>query len=132
MISRIPIGFYREQGMPNQISIIKPYRWEGMWVFDDPQVGLDKEPFVGGADTIIDLAVAELGIRDAENGFLLLFSADPFPGYQMQLTWARQEMGGNVYNWNGMEGWLCPALLKYFPSPPKRIYAQIRPSSGER
>jgi putative methionine-R-sulfoxide reductase with GAF domain len=37
--------------MNNSIFVIKPYKWEGMWVFDDPKLGLVKEPFVGGADT---------------------------------------------------------------------------------
>ncbi len=40
-----------------------------------------------------------------------------------------QEMGGNWY-WNeslGMEGWLCPALFKYFDTAPERIYAQALP-----
>ena len=40
----------------NSIFVIKPYRWEGMWVFDDPYVGLVKESFVSGAVTMIDVA----------------------------------------------------------------------------
>jgi len=24
-----------------------------------------------------------------------------------------------------MEGWLCPALLKYFPTAPRQIYVQV-------
>jgi len=111
--------------MPNQIAIIKPYKWEGLWVFDDDRVGLNREPFVAGADTIIDLAVHEKQVRDPENGFLLLFSADPFPGAD-KLSWVRAETGGNVYDWKGHEGWLCPALLKYFPQPPRQIYAQFK------
>ncbi len=63
----------------NAIFVIKPYRWEGMWVFDDERVGLVKEPFVGGADTLIDMAVEEKGIEDADRGFLMVFSAGPFP-----------------------------------------------------
>jgi hypothetical protein len=112
--------------MPNQITVIRPYRWESMWVFDDDRVGLDKEPFVGGADTIIDLVVAEKGIRNAEAGFLLLFSAGPFPGADLELTWLREEMGGNVYGWRGREGWLCPALLRYFPKAPPKLFAQFK------
>lgn len=34
--------------MKNSIFFIKPYKWEGLWVFDDPAVDLVKEPFVGG------------------------------------------------------------------------------------
>jgi hypothetical protein len=37
--------------MNNSIIVIKPYKWEGLWVFDDANVRLVKEPFVGGADT---------------------------------------------------------------------------------
>jgi hypothetical protein len=112
--------------MTNQIMVIKPYRWEGMWVFDDERVGLHREPFVAGADTLIDVAVEQKGLKDAHQGFLLLFSGDPFPGAEMELTWLRSQSGGDVYQWNEMEGWLCPALLKYFRTPPEKIYAMFK------
>jgi hypothetical protein len=41
----------------NAINVISPYKYLGMWVFDDAKVGLVQEPFVGGADVIIDRAV---------------------------------------------------------------------------
>ena len=75
----------------NAINVIKPYRWEGMWVFDDPKVDLEKEPFVSGADEIIDLLVE--GIDSAEKGFRLIFSATPFPGYSNKMNWMREEHG---------------------------------------
>src|SRR3984893_10628295 len=92
--------------MKNSIFVIKPYKWEGMWVFDDPTVGLVKEPFVGGADTIIDVATAHL--PNACQGFLAVFSAGYFPDAQIVLEWDREEGGGNVYRWEEkeMEGWL--------------------------
>jgi len=43
----------RLENAMNSIFVIKPYKWESMWVFDDANVGLVKEPFVGGADTMI-------------------------------------------------------------------------------
>jgi hypothetical protein len=49
----------------NEINVIVPFKWNGMWVFDDARVGLDKEPFVAGADTLIDHIVAD--IPDAAN-----------------------------------------------------------------
>lgn len=114
--------------MKNSIFVIKPYRWEGLWVFDDPTVGLVREPFVGGADDMIDVATAQM--PNAAAGFVALFSAGPFPGAQIELHWLREEGGGNVYRWDakGMEGWLCPALLKYFDTPPARLHIQIKPS----
>jgi hypothetical protein len=110
----------------NSIIAIHPYKCGGLWMFDDPRVGLIQEPFVSGADKIIDEAVA--GIPNAESGFTLLFSAMPFPGYQIEFEWCRAELSGNWYSSAalGMEGWLCPALLKYFESPPPKIYAQFR------
>jgi len=112
----------------NSISVIKPYKWEGLWVFDDARFGLVQEPFVAGADTMIDIALEQKGIAGADGGFLLLFSATPFPGVGVVLNWIRDDAGGNVYSWSetNMEGWLCPALLKYFKDPPKTIYAQLK------
>ena len=112
----------------NSITVIKPNQWEGLWVFDDDRVGLDKEPFVGGADTLIDLAIERKGITNAADGFLMLFSATPFPGADLKLEWLREEMGGNVYRWPEAdhEGWLCPALLKYFESAPTNLYVQLK------
>jgi hypothetical protein len=116
----------------NSIMVIHPYRYEGLWVFDDPAVGLRQEPFVSGADTIIDQMVRT--IPDAESGFTLLFSADPFPGFQHEFEWRRTEMGGNWYHSSalGTEGWLCPALFKYFEAAPARLYAQARAKSVHR
>ncbi|HEX6437010.1 MAG TPA: DUF6717 family protein, partial [Candidatus Binatia bacterium] len=98
-------------------------------VFDDPAVGLRQEPFVSGADAIIERLVQQ--IPNAVSGFTLLFSAQPFPGYQAEFDWRREEFSGNWYYCPEleMEGWLCPALLKYFDAAPKKIYAQFRPKA---
>jgi hypothetical protein len=113
--------------MTNALNVIHPYKWEGLWVFDDARVGLDKEPFVQGADTIIDRALAMKGIEHPENGFRLVFSAGPFPQHDLTLEWLREGDGGNWYRATGLgiEGWLCPALFKYFDAPPRKIYARF-------
>src|SRR6516162_8024337 len=82
----------------NSINVIAPYKHHGMWVFDDPRVGLLQEPFVSGADTMIDRVVADL--PDAELGFTLVFSATPFPGHQYRLDWRRAAATGiTPSNW---------------------------------
>ena len=115
--------------MSNYMRVIFPYKFEGTWVFDDEDMGLDKEPFVFGADDMIEWLVA--AIPSANEGFKLLFSHGPFPAYQAKAEWVREEMGGNWYRLDDprMEGWLCPALLKYFDEPPKEIYAKAEPRS---
>jgi hypothetical protein len=110
--------------MANAMMVIRPYRYEGTWVFDDEQVGLMREPFVSGIPAMIDRLVQ--AIPNADQGFKLLFSQSPFPGYQAELTLMREEYGGNWYRWDlhKMEGWLCPALFKYFEQAPPKLYCK--------
>ncbi|HEX8312287.1 MAG TPA: DUF6717 family protein [Chthoniobacteraceae bacterium] len=111
----------------NSLFAIAPYKFEDVWVFDDPRVGLVQEPFVSGADTIIDVLTED--IPTAANGFKLIFSPQPFPGYGARFVWSRPEHSGNWYSWpeRGMEGWLCPALFKYFDTAPKELYVKASP-----
>src|SRR6266478_6323771 len=113
----------------NSILIIHPYKHHGTWVFDDPNAGLVQEPFVSGADVILDRMVE--GIPDAEKGVTVLFSAQRFPGAQYSFDWRREEFGGNWYFCPqfGLEGWLCPALFKYFEAAPEHIFAQVKARS---
>ncbi len=112
--------------MANQILAIAPYWLDrlGTWMFDDPIVGLSQEPFVSGVPEMIDFLVKD--IPNARSGFRLLFSAAPFPGYQRRLVWLREEMGGNWYACDdpSMEGWLCPALLRYFDEAPPELFVK--------
>jgi len=109
----------------NSLFVIAPYRYLGMWVFDDAKRGLVQEPFVGGADDILDKLTAS--IPSAESGFRLVFSSEPFPGHTLHFVWRRAEMRGNIYYSEAldMEGWLCPALLRYFDQPPSAIFAKV-------
>lgn len=111
----------------NAIMVIAPYWHAGTWVFDDPRVGLEQEPFVAGVPEMIDVLVAD--VPDAREGFRLLFSAQPFPDYQKKLTWLRGDMGGHYYALEDppMEGWLCPAMFQYYEEPPSEIYVKAEP-----
>ena len=112
----------RRAGAPaNALLVIAPYRHAGTWVFDDPKAGLVREPFVAGVPEMIDVLVQD--IPGATNGFRLLFSARPFPGYQKKLTWLRGDMGGNYYRMEepAMEGWICPAMFRYYEVAPKEL-----------
>ena len=120
--------------MGNQINVISPYLWNSMWVFDDEKKELDKEPFVAGADTMLDFLTEHK--YDSCN---LIFSKDPFKGHQHQIS----KSTSSELNWHGdpnIDGtdyefvqsdlgihdlWLCPALLKYFDTPPDNIYFKV-------
>ena len=108
----------------NSILTLKPYWYNGTWVFDDASVNLSKEAFVAGIPEMINHMTKD--IPNAREGFRLLFSANEFPGYQLKIEWVREGNGGNWYYSDKLklEGWLCPALFKYFKDAPKRIYAK--------
>ena len=108
----------------NSLYVLRPYKHEGSWVFDDESVGLVREPFVFGIDDMIERLVTS--IPKANQGFRLVFSPQPFPGYAAKLEWRREEYEGNWYfsPTFGTEGWLCPALFKYFEAAPKELYAK--------
>lgn len=110
--------------MANVMMTIYPHFDHGDWVFDDEAMGLKREPFVFGMPEMIDLFVKDT--PSAKHGFKLYFSAQPFPGYTAELDWVREDSGGNWYRWekHGMEGWLCPALFRYFDEPPPKIYCR--------
>ena len=99
----------------NSLLVIHPYKSGDLWVFDDPSVGLHREPFVSGADHIMDLL--SQGLARPQAGFTLVFSARPFPGYQARFKRGRTEHDGTWYTWpeRNVEGWLCPRFVQVLP-----------------
>ena len=117
----------------NSIRTIAPYRNEyGVWAFDDAVTGLIREPFVGEVNDMLDRLTAH--IAGARQGVLCLFSSEPFPGWQACLEWTGEDLSGvgNNYRLGQVEGWLCPALLRYFESAPMRIYVAFRSREQEK
>jgi hypothetical protein len=45
----------------------------------------------------------------------------------------REDRGGNVYHSSALdlEGWLCPALMRYFEQKPAEIYVQVKARPSE-
>jgi hypothetical protein len=110
---------------------IYPYKFKGSWVFDCVERNLDKEAFVQGADKILDVITKD--IKGAEDGFVLEFSNKSIVGSTYFLTFLRSEFGGSWYrlvvneaSGEYIDGWLCPALFKFFPQAPKHIFICVR------
>jgi hypothetical protein len=119
------------------VMTLYPY-WTGRcWVFDDPATNLAREAFVMGISEMISRVVAIKGIPRPEAGFALSFAAEPFAGHDVVVDWQRpgdhadEENAGNWYAGDvagaWMEGWLCPALFKYFDEAPQRIFVGCEP-----
>ncbi len=113
----------------NSIMVVKPYKWEGMWVFDNAQTGLVREAFVAGVPEILEALLEKQGIplREAEKGFRLIFSAIPFPGHQLSARRVGEEASGTWYEESATKawGWLCPALFRYFATAPDDLYVRV-------
>tara|TARA_R110002096_G_scaffold88223_1_gene202182 strand:+ start:230 stop:640 length:411 start_codon:yes stop_codon:yes gene_type:complete len=112
----------------NTLNVINAYKHGPMWVFDEPNYNLVKEPFVAGADTFLDYAT------DNGKKVTLLFSVNQFPGSQFQLRFTNDESGGGYYTevMTNREMWLCAATRHYFQGEmPKVIYVQCVMNTNE-
>ena len=110
-------------------SVLYPYLlYESLWVFDDERTGLKEEAFVRGMSEMISRMIEAKGIPNADNGFAMKFSDQPFDGADAELRWLCADDPGNWYGGmvagQYMEGWLCPALLLYFENPPARLFVR--------
>jgi hypothetical protein len=107
----------------NAITCIMPYREYGTWVFDDPRVGLVREPFVLGIPEMIDEMVKD--IPNAKKGFSMCFSLmEPPVDNHFHIKLMAEESGGGWYRdvKTRKAGWLCPATLNYFEAFPDEMY----------
>lgn len=112
--------------MPNQLMTIAPYWSEDAetWAYDDAAHDRRAEPFVAGTPEMIDAMLERAGLP-WRRPFVAVFSG-PFPEHRLVVEWIEAQDGGNVYRWEGLSGWLCPALLDYFTTAPRQIYLQLR------
>ncbi|MFN9850585.1 MAG: DUF6717 family protein [Planctomycetota bacterium] len=115
------------------IQTIHPYKHSDLgWVFDDPAKGLDKEGLVLGIDTLLDQICERFQLNPVA-GFDVEFSDEPIDNpavvlQKLEEIEGQPEVHGTNYldEASRTQGWLCPNLLKYFESPPNRIYCRIR------
>jgi hypothetical protein len=112
-------------GSPYKIHAI---RWEPHWGHSFGCLCIVISPPTKGIPSPSRLIANEKPASQPKNGFLLLFSATSFPSADLQLEWVREDGSGNIYLWReaGQEGWLCPALLRYFDRAPAELYVQLK------
>ena len=108
--------------MNNTIMYLTIERDGPLWKFTDPSRDLYDEPFVGGVPEIFNALV-----EPDRNTAYLVFSSNGFPG-SLSADLLSREHDGAWYQVkeSGQKGWLCPALLKYYPDPPKTLHFQFQ------
>jgi hypothetical protein len=122
------------------------------WAFDFPALGIMQEPFVDGIPEILESAIeSELRIRADKEGGIFPVVATRLPGFivmfetsqackerppilephrgriTIELQKVEPKNGGTVYKdtTTNMQGWLCPALNKFFPESPETIWVRV-------
>ena len=126
----------------NSIFSLTAYKHNDMWVFDDEERGLVKEPFVHGADTMFDFMSGNVlpGVNNTKCS--IAFSANPMPNNDVHVKHI-EDLGedmGDVYevvsaftsaatSFDGFQFWLCPALLSFFDKAPENIYVSVTSAS---
>ena len=130
--------------MTNSLFSLLPYVHNGMWVFDDESRGLDKEPFVMGADTLLDKVYKAYSTPDGDWDVTnVVFSANPLPESDLTLQrtssdptqlegtyWIVENATDKLDMCMDHEMWLCPALYAFFgDGAPERIYIKLDTSA---
>ena len=105
----------------NNKIIIKPYRSQGAWVFDDPEVEIFSQPLICGIPGVINK------MTNGMEKFTLLFSHTHFPDYTaVMLRMPDADEGWYVFKDTNIKGWIPPAYLKYFSGYPEEIYIKLQ------
>jgi hypothetical protein len=111
---------------------ISPFLVDSFWFFDDPEVGLEHELLIYGADGYLD-SLCDMHFIDKYLGVGIRFSdqeSDILGQRMVQLKLIGDSMGGNSYrivkdgilnNVNRVI-WLCENLSKYFEKPPEELF----------
>lgn len=102
------------------MNVIRVYKWDDCWWFDDTNKGIIKEELVMGSPEFIENFIIETkNILE----FKLLFSERELSiGWDFKFTFIRFEEAGYIYECAGNEIWLCSVLNQYYDSAPENIY----------
>ena len=107
----------------NSINTINIFKKDDSWVFNDSEVDLLEEPFVAGADTLLDI------LSKGSSKINVTFSSIQFPGSTLTLEYQEGKINqGTYYKCKELNHvlWLCPALGKYFKKSPKTIFVEYK------
>lgn len=107
----------------NTVNVLNLYRTKnGIWCFDDEDLQIIAEPFVGDINTMIDM------FAKGKEEVVAYISAEPIANGTLSLTRNDEAEYEGMYKLDGtdVEGWLCPCTLNYFKIYPEKIYALIK------
>ena len=103
------------------------YKQGPTWMFDDKARNIKQEPFVEGSSEMIDLIFREFGFpTDGQDGVTVEFDLEKSHPDMVQVRKVRDlELDWARYEYNGLEGDLCPVTPVYLKKHPDCFY--VRP-----
>lgn len=132
----------------NALFCISPYVHGRMWVFDDEEKGLDKEPFVFGADTLLDKVYEATKDKDGawdvhsiifskhtlpvgdESPHIVIARGSSDPTKEEGTHWVVVEASALLGDCLGHKLWLCPALYEYYDTAPEELHIALNRREG--
>lgn len=105
----------------NALFTIFPYKKNSTWMFDDESRGLLMEPFVAGADTLLDK------VCGGKHEITAIFSPTEFPDHDFVIEKTGGDESGTDYYCEKYNHklWLCPALFCYITPAPAKLFVKI-------
>lgn len=129
---------------PNEI---RPFKKNGKWIFELQNQTFDLapadivnvvlSPLIIGVDRLIVLGCEAKKIKNAENGFILIFSDQFLPASDVKLKYREAALNGWIYDVEGLnlegvmpgqKAWICPQMGLFFSSVPLDLYLKIESS----
>ena len=100
------------------------YKNNGVWMFDDPEKGIEKEPFVDGFSELIDFVLKEFNLfQGSHRGIDIEFSLNRDRPEMIKIEKIQNlDDDWASYKYKNMIGSLCPVTLKYFGKHPDSFY----------
>jgi hypothetical protein len=100
------------------------YKDHGVWMFDDANKGIEREPFVDGSTELIDFILEEFGLPTS-GPIVVEFGLQRTHPEMVEIR-KLEDTGDDwaLYEYKGRQGALCPVTLVYLGSHPDRFYAR--------
>ena len=102
------------------------YKTNGVWMFDDLDKGIEKEPFVDGFTELIDFLLKEFNLfQGSHRGIDINFSLFQEEEDMVKIEKIK-DLGDDwaSYKYKDMVGSLCPVTLQYFGKHPDFFYVK--------
>jgi hypothetical protein len=109
------------------MPLLKIYKKNGVWMFDDFSKSVLEEPFICGSSEIIDCILKEKGIFNGSHRGVEMYFSDQRESQDIVELKKIEDLPDNwaKYEYKGIEGLLCPVTIEYLGRHPESIFVRF-------